>query len=319
LYSYLHGASKPVAGVLNRQKAPEPLNFEEISLDDLCRFFKNPFKAYYNKVLGIYYNEEEVLLQDTELFNVNSLQEWSIKQQLLPLDEEQRKQLNRQLVRKGSLPLGNMAEITILQTEKAVEPVRQVFLDITRGAVPQTFQVSVEPGNNLLKGTLENVYGSSLVQVCWSKKETKYLVDAYIKYLVGIAAGSTGSLYFISANKGTSFKAMPVNKNEALKRLYELVEIYKGGFKNIVPFIPDLELKPEDVEAYDMHKFSGTIKNKLEGENATINDAYILNEYSKGYFKQEGVHELFTAVFRKIITPLGEMFPEYYPKNKKKK
>ncbi len=50
-------------------------------LDDLVRFFKNPFKVYYNKVLGIDYGEEQVLLDDTELFSLDKLQQWALKNQ----------------------------------------------------------------------------------------------------------------------------------------------------------------------------------------------------------------------------------------------
>src|SRR3546814_93582 len=53
---------------------------EEVSINELINFFKNPFEYYHNKVLNIYYREERVLLPETEHFELDGLQEWQIKQ-----------------------------------------------------------------------------------------------------------------------------------------------------------------------------------------------------------------------------------------------
>nr|WP_315820738.1 hypothetical protein [Paraflavitalea speifideiaquila] len=83
LYNYLDAATGTGKAIIQPGKPTEALNFEEIMLDDLVRFFKNPFKVYYNKVLGIYYGDEQVLLDDTELFSLNKLQQWELKNRLL--------------------------------------------------------------------------------------------------------------------------------------------------------------------------------------------------------------------------------------------
>ncbi len=312
LYSYLNTASIPVKQVINRDKIIDLYNFKEITVDDLVLFFRNPFKAYYNKVLGIFYNEEEVLLQDTEIFSINKLQQWNIKNRLLPLNEAERILLNKQLVRTGNLPLSNMAEIAMLQTEQVVNPVRKLFLDTTNGAVSQTVPIAFELKNHLITGTLQSVYNGRLVQVSWSKKETKYLIEAYIRYLAGVAAGSISGLYFISATKEAVYEAGKITQQEALKRLNELVNIYTKGFEKIAAFYPDFEVKPDEVEKMDLHLFSQLVKKKLDNNQVACTDPYIMNEYGKGYFSQEGIHESFKNICRKVITPLGSLFADYY-------
>jgi exodeoxyribonuclease V gamma subunit len=312
LYSYLNSVSIPVNNIIKENKVLDHVNHEEILIDDLLRFFRNPFKAYYNKVLGIFYDDEEILLQDTEIFSIDKLQEWSIKNRLLPLDEEARLQLNRQLVRTGSLPLSNMAHITMQQTELLVSPVRDLFIKATNGKTGQSVQVELKFENHLLKGALNNIYDKKLVQVSWSKSESKYLIEAYIRYLAGVAAGSLTGLYFISASKNDVYEGKPITREEALIRLEELITIYIQGLQKIAVFYPDFEIRPGDVEALDFNSFSKLIKKKLDDFKYPCNDPYIMNEYRKGFFSQHGISETYKFICQKVITPLEDLFPEYF-------
>ncbi len=207
-----------------------------------------------------------------------------------------------------------MAEIAMLQTEQVVTPVRELFLEVTNSAVPQTVQIALNLNNHLITGALQSVYDGRLVQVSWSKKESKYLIEAYIRYLAGVAAGVLSGLYFISATRKAMYKAEKITKKEALKRLAELVSIYINGFESITPFYPDFELKPDDVEKLDQQTFSQLVKKKLDNAQLPCTDPYIMNEYGKGYFLKEGIQESFKNICRKLITPLASLFPDYYSK-----
>ncbi len=316
LYSYLDSVTKPVKHVVNEDKIQDIFGFEEITIDDLVRFFRNPFKAYYNKVLGIFYNEEEVLLQDTEIFSLDKLQEWDIKNRLLPLKDEEKAALKNQLVRTGKLPLANMADISLQQAEDLVEPVRDMFRQCADKAIAETAAIELTLGNHTLKGSLIDIYNRKLVQVAWSKSESKYLIAAYIRYLAGVASGVLSGMCFISAQKEGVYEAGTISKGEAMKRLQELVNIYVEGFRSIAVFYPDFEIKPSDVEALDYPLFVKLVKKKLENTEYPCTDAYIMNEHSKGYFLQEGRHESYKTICRQVIVPLADLFPKYYEKSK---
>src|SRR5690606_1551882 len=53
----------------------------EIQLYELENFLRDPFKHHYNKVLGIYYENPE-LLPEWECFDLDNLQEWKVKDRL---------------------------------------------------------------------------------------------------------------------------------------------------------------------------------------------------------------------------------------------
>jgi exodeoxyribonuclease V gamma subunit len=311
LYSYLDTGIQAVKPLTLPDKLAEAPDFEEIQLDDLVRFFKNPFKAYYNKVLGIYYGDEQVLLPETELFSLDKLQQWNLKQLLLPGPDPAN--LQDLLVKTGELPLKNMAGVALNQVDEMVEPVRGLYTAYTGGVIGQTLSVEIPIGESKLSGTLQPVFNGKLLQVSWSKKETKYLIEAYIRYLAGAAAGVLTGLSFLSGSRYLKiFEASPLPAREAKRRLADLIEIYKEGFKKMAVFYPDFKIDPDKVEVLMMEDFSKLVDQSLNNFLYPCDDPYIMPEYAKGIFGEEQALEAYKAICRKIIVPLKELFPGYY-------
>jgi exodeoxyribonuclease V gamma subunit len=307
LYSYLDTPHTHETSFIKPDKVTDTLSFEEISLDELIRFFKNPFKAYYNKVLGIYYNDDQVLLDETELFSLDKLQQWTLKNQLLT--ETDRSALQQKLVKTGALPLKNMATVVVQEMEEQVSPVRNLFNQYTGEAPTEAVNVTINIGNNLLSGTIHNVYNHILVQVSWSKQETKQLVEMYIRYLAGVAAGKLTGAYFISgAKKEAAFKAIPLTPETAIKRLAVLMDLYRKGFSNMASFYPEFDIKPHDVVELDDIKFKKKVDQALEQSD----DSYIVPEYKKGYFDRPEALDHYKMMAVQVLVPLAEVFPGYY-------
>jgi exodeoxyribonuclease V gamma subunit len=165
----------------------------------------------------------------------------------------------------------------------------------------------------LLKGQLTNVFNGQLVQVSWSKKETKHLIEAYIRYLAGAAAGVLSGLCFISgAQKGELFRALPLSRAEAKKRLKILVEIYKEGFEAIAPFYPSFEIHPGKIDELDREGFTKLVDSALNNAYFTETDLYIMTEYSNGFFGGADKLEKYKSICVQVVAPLAELFPGYY-------
>ncbi|MCW3462595.1 exodeoxyribonuclease V subunit gamma [Chitinophaga nivalis] len=309
LFSYLNNNTLHKKTVLKEQKITDPLNFDEITLDELVSFFRNPFRAYYNKVLGIYYNNEQILLKETELFSLDNLDQWDIKNRLLPVAANETGILQKMLVRKGRLPLSNMATVALHQVEELVVPVRALYDTLTKGTEEKRLPVELSVDGSLLKGTIPQVFDDKFLQVSWSKKETKYLIAAYIRYLAGTAAGVLTGMHFISGTKKEAvFAAVPLSQQTAQHRLQELVRLYKSGFSKMLPFYPDFETEPAELDTLGTDKFLVMISKKLESNT----DPYIMQEYEKGFFEEEDTLAAYKAICQLLITPLATIFPEYY-------
>ncbi len=312
LYSYLN-ATVPERPITRIGKVMEQPDLEEVDLDELVRFFKNPFKAYYNKVLGIYYNDEQVLLNETEIFHLDSLQKWSLKNELLQMDANAIANMKIRLVKTGRLPLKNMAYVALQQIESEVQPVRDKYRTCINGAEEQSVQVELDMEGTLLKGTINSVFDGKLVQVSWSKREDKYLIEAYIRYLAGRAAGVLTGMCFISgASKQDAFEAIPLTREEALRRLTVLLNIFREGFERITPFFPDLDIKPADLAGLDFNKFAKKVDEKLGKRDNNAVDPYISREYENGFFNDETTLDTYKTICSHVLLPIAEMIPGYY-------
>ena len=314
MYTYL-GAQKPVISNLRQQQPALQQEIKEVSLDRLSAFLKNPFKGYYNSVLGIYYNENEIALSDTEIFELGSLQKWALKNQLLTINEN--KELDNfktRLVKTGGLPLKNMADVQLRKLEEDVEPVRNLFLRVVQDQPEEKREIDITIKQFHLTGTVRNVFDDKLVVVSWSKRETKYLLGAYIHYLALLASGKAVTGYFISGNKEAVYVGTAITREMAVDRLGELLILYAEGYEKILPFDPDLDILPREVETLDQNRFRKALKTRFENFNAPCNDAYLNREYANGFFLSDNIIENYQSAAQKLLVPLGELFPEYYKK-----
>ncbi|SHM61814.1 DNA helicase/exodeoxyribonuclease V, gamma subunit [Chitinophaga jiangningensis] len=312
LYSYLNlnaGATYPF---INPHKKVEMPMMEDFTLDMLTGFFKNPFKAYYNRVLGIYLNDDPILLNETEIFSLDKLQQWSLKNTLLPVQGVS-PATQATLVKKGKLPLSNMAFVAIRQVEDTVHPVRALHEACTAGKVSVRLDFELLVDDVLMKCSIDEVYDGNLVKVSWSKNEARNLIDAYITYLAGVAAGELHGLLFISGSaKEKVFVATPVSRETAFSRLRELIGIYQQGMQEILPFYPEFNIEPKKIEKIDAKTFAKLVQDNLDPSKRSNSDRYVMSEYENGYFEQEGLSDKYKQLCEQVIKPLAEIFPDYY-------
>jgi len=316
LYSYFK-STKSTTKLIDTAKVNVPVSFTEISINSLVSFLKNPFKGYYNKVLGIYYRDEENILSDTELFELDSLQKWPFKNQLLNIDgDKEMADFKNKQVKTGGLPLKNMADVALQDVEVTVAPVRILFKELTGIEKQQSVFVDIKVGKYKLTGSIDNIYGNKLIAVSWSGRENKYLLEAYIHYLALIAEGKEIKLHFISSNKEHVFDASQITKTEAIAKLENLLEIYEQGHNKIIPFDPYFNIKPNQFEVLNDEEFKAVfdraVNDRFNNYVVPCNDAYLNIEYEHGFFKTTSVAAECRLAGAYLLAPLAQLFPEYY-------
>ena len=311
-YNYLDDKNTFVKQEKNEKKVITKIDFTQINLKQFVSFFKHPFKEYYNKVLNIYYEEESVLLSDTELFELDHLQKWNLKNELLLLNQNESSILQNRLVKSGGLPLKNMAILAMDEIEESVGAVRVLFDQCVNCAEERSIKIELEIGGSILNGQIDNVYGNRLVFVSYSKNEYKYMLDAYISYLVARAQNEVISVHFISATKQQSFNGAFITKEDAALKLNELLRLYKQGYESILLFHPLLKIEPGKLASLDNEKFAKIIKQLFENHQVPCNDRYLLKEYQNGFFENESSAENFKINCQNLLEPLVIFFPEYF-------
>ncbi|MES2890743.1 MAG: exodeoxyribonuclease V subunit gamma [Bacteroidota bacterium] len=314
LVTYLNAGDAKPTEIIDPEKLREANSFDEIALDGCINFFKNPFKGYYNNVLKIYYREDDVLLEEEEVFELDHLQQWQLKNELLVLDEEPALELKDKLVKTGRLPLRHMADVAIATVNTAVMRPRELLQSIVHNENATSLPIEIKLAGSTLKGTIKNIYGDRLLAISFSGNECKYLLEAYIRYLSLRAAGYGHRLFYISAKKDEIYPAVEISTAEAKETLEALLNLYKEGHENILSFYPSFKQMPDDLDDVDLAGFQKMVDKELNNYKMPSNDPYILKEFGSGYFEELDILDRYKSSCELLLKPLARIFPGFYDK-----
>ena len=311
LYSYLGGESIAENSITNNAtptKEGKLFDFTEIPVNALLSFFKNPFKWYYNKVPGIYYNEAEVLLPDTELFELDGLQQWQLKSDLLQLDEQAAEAYRIKALKTGNAPLKHMSDILIANTMETVAPVKQLLKDCVGDEQEAEVMINIRIEDSVIAGKLSNAYKDKMLVISFSKNHYKYLLETYIKYVLVTAQGLQMELNYLSAEANDTF-TIPANtltQKEALQMLHQWVAFFKTGHTSIFLLYPELSENPLKMASLNLDKFRDVVSNYL-GRNP---NEFLQKEFENGLFESPDAVGRFQENTLAIFEPVAALFPE---------
>lgn len=312
LYNYLAETPKPHQQIeVNNIPEVPAIDFDEIQVVSLINFFRNPFKAYYNNVLRIRYEQDNVLLPENEVFELDGLQEWQVKQDLLFADMNELEGYRNRSVATGKLPLKNMANLVITNTDSAVASIKELVNACIGEATEESLSIDLQLNDTVLKGNLSRIYDGRLLFISFSKSESKYLIEAYIRYLVAIAAGNPLDLYFISSIKNKVYKIEESRRSRksALKTLNKLISLYKTGHEEILMFYPDFNKSAADIAVLKYNDFKVLVNKYIESDSC---DMYLKKESSSGFFDQDGIFEQYQQNSESIFGEAKDLLDAYY-------
>jgi exodeoxyribonuclease V gamma subunit len=312
LYTYL-GDVTAGTGLSETAESPLPVyDFSEISLDALIAFFKNPFRYYYNRVLSVYDDEEDVLLADTELFDLDALQQWQLKYDLLLLGDDELPSFSARASKTGTLPLANVGKLVMAQMGDAVADVRELIAPYVRGVRPNQLSFAVAAGEHTITGSFDRIYDKRVLVAAFSKRERKYHIECWLRHLAAAAAGLDLTIHYIAGNSARETVLQPglVTPSEAAGHLAVLAALYVRGHQAPLRFMPDLEPKIEGLAAADDAGFETALSKLLDNGWGMTPDPYLLREYQSGFMGAEGALAEWLANTAAIINPLRPYFDE---------
>ena len=309
-YSYLLNSKEPDL-IIGSKSPSEEFTFKEIELHKLISFLKNPFKGYYNNVLGIYYNDDAVTLSESEIFEIGRLEEHTIKNDILFKNEPEIEEYRKKQLKTGALPLKNMSEVVLNTILNETAEVKKIFVDLIEEEQEQIHPINIDFEDFILKGDVSHIYGDKFIIMSFSKNDIKHLLAAWINYLALTAAGIEKALVFISHQESNSFEAQKISKAEANHKLKELIELYKKGHKKIITFDPDFDIKISDYEKSDKELFAKKLKNTFNNEYHSCYNTYMVKEYENGYFNEPNIEEEYKEALGKLFMPLVDLFDKY--------
>ncbi len=304
-----------------------------ISLDKLISFIKHPVKYFFNSRLGIYYRDEEERIAETELFEIDHLQGWSIKDQLLRTDITIDEFINRGK-RTGQLPLANMGNVLVEQLGEDIAAFKTVLEELIAENAPESVQLRYTSGSTTVEGSI-TLYGSRYIYVANTSSPLRHIMDPWIRYLVTIVQGEmpVPEFYFIYKvnDNPSTFRLAPgeINADTAKAQLDYIINAFLEGNKAIFPFYPsfgyyyfktvrngppalridreDLYIEYENSKDRDYHRVftdGGYLEKVIEDEDS-----------GTGFFSNDAVAALQDHV-RFLLTPLFDKCPSLFKLNK---
>lgn len=312
LYSYLLSHQKSEIDLFTKESEIE-FDFQEIHTEKFTSFFKNPIKGFYNRVLNVYYQEDELSLKETEIFDLDNLEKWYFRNQLLHLNEEEMEGFREKEVKLGNLPLKNKSKVDLEAILEDIEFVRNSYVKLTDGLEEESVEIALEIDDSILSGKVNGIFNGNLIRYSFSKYDLKYKFEAYLDYLLLTASGREIEVLYISKEKGKIYTGNnQISKEEALFQLKELVKLYKIGHQRILPFDFDFNVEAKELDGLNQDKFNVKLENYFNGFNFKSSDMHHIKEYQSenGVFHSKDAFQNYQEIAELTIRPISEFFKD---------
>ncbi len=227
---------------LNDAQQQDQPDFTEVSLEQIANFFNHPVKYYFNRMLGIYYRSEDERLSDTEIFEPDPLQKWSIKEDFIKDDPDIDTYILQKKL-KGQLPLATAGYVWTENIKQEVEPFALLFRQIINGETPGKIRIDHTISGTKITGNIE-VYGNKYVCYSNSKTPLKRVMAYWVRYLFARAQGYGALDFYFLFNDiqknptGLYIPADLITETQARQITDRLLLYFKEGHLRLFPFYP---------------------------------------------------------------------------------
>jgi len=302
----------------------DPFLSQLISIHQLSAFMENPPKLFLNKALNIYYQNEEELLSEHELFQTGKLEEWGLKSELFDLllygegfaDEEEEKKYLFRLKQAGRIPLAGVGRISYEDIKEEIQPFEELFREIVGDRRKTPVEISVSLDDSQINGKIKTFFEDRIIYVCNSSSLLKHITRAWIQYLGIVATGISAHFYFIYRHKESlkvdEFTADKLSFSEAQNMLKKIVADFRNGHTDWFYFHPELGREELSVIQKDYYSFMGWYEEKMESTHEyRLKDIYLTKAVKNGFFEFENYPILQQNVLS-FMLPLKENFPSLF-------
>ncbi|QES88175.1 exodeoxyribonuclease V subunit gamma [Rhizosphaericola mali] len=293
---------------INHQNVEED---KELQMIDLVRFFQDAPKTYYNKVLGIYYNEAIDVLPEEEIFHLDKLQTIQIEDTILQSGKEKEILVN-ELKLKGVLPLKNPGLLTFQSIEQELQPLLLKFNTLTKNESNIKNEFSFKLLNYNIKCNLINIFNDELIIISKSNKaiDEKNLIYAYILNLITLYNELNISINIIGKNIFLKSIKKHISKEEAKKRLENLLHLFKKGEERLLPYSTTLILKGKQyIELVEKNNGKNLIR-MISKDTHSYASQYLEMAYKDGLENNPTLDEDWKEYHDQLIIPMQEAFEE---------
>lgn len=270
----------------------------DIPLYELINFFKDSFKYYYNKQLGIYYNEVGEGLQDAERFEIDTLQKWELKKMLTGNTTPTPIEIKALKVN-GKIPLGAYGEILLGEIQDEVQPMSEKIQELRNGYKEEkrkvNYEIDISGVVYRIKGQIDAVFvndtDTKYLYSNVSSSQYKYQLEAYLHFLF-LNQNELVKLEFVTSKSG-SLKIDAIEYVEAYKdSLPQLITIFVNSKTQLNPFYIN-ENVVNDLVQIDSNDVNIEHINSAFEKDSYLSK-YVCKEIESNYFGETSTRQMFT-------------------------
>ncbi|HHV40422.1 MAG TPA: exodeoxyribonuclease V subunit gamma [Bacteroidales bacterium] len=320
LFTYLYASTtadgeQTVVEGIDGPMPTEQVEAESVDLDAFCRFFVHPIEWYYQRVLGIRYDDPEPPLPENELFDLDYLQYWQLRKQVFEediregcIDLPRLEVLKDKGVKDGMLPLAGMADLQIKKVLEDTEGLRNAWKEHLKDVLPHTFPVDITVNGLQIQGNVDTIYNGKLFDYSLSKSINKQQVKTRITQLVLSACGFGGAAVLFTRDGGV-LEAPVVDASTALEQVKELVALFQRGQIERLPLVLNavVEAMKKDTPEKQITEYRKQTKEKAEGNIHARQpaDVYVAGAWEEEVFdgEEEALVQLLEMYYHIIIQP----------------
>jgi len=298
-------------------KASDPFVWEVkdgkkvIDLHTLKKFLEDPAQHYFNKVLGVYNNEVGVDVSEEELFSLDELQSWKVKNALLSAQYQgiEKEEVYEKLKITGQIPLANVGVETFNSNLNEMTGMfeNETFQELLNQEMKEVETVEIIVGDFILRGKTEGIYDNRYTFISASKNITKHQMRAVLQfYFTCLSNSAVKEMFYLTPDLAHG-KLVPRPNNKEMEDILELCcNLLVNGTEQplnfLIKYFDDSELQV-DVEEF-----------KIETAKKVIGP---LDKYHpSNFFKKVNENQPFTLeknvdsfteialIVRQIISPL---------------
>jgi exodeoxyribonuclease V gamma subunit len=322
LVSYLdENAYKTKVKIETKPIDSKAFNFDIVDINDLARFFQNPARHYLQKQFNIYYNDEDVLLKEHELFDIDQLTKWSVQDNVMAMNEDEIKDYYQDIKKSGKLPLSKMGKAMMDLIVEDINELRSSLKTFSQGYSNSVIDIHFELDNTLISGKVNSVYGNRYISVCNSSDQLKYLLKAFVIYLGIVASGNTEIEFVFIAKKKKKVPIISpgqISKSRATEILSKYLSYFKTGHHTYFNFFPAIGNNNMKMISEHYEAFWDAYTDAIDDKNSFIfNDDYLDTAVSHGFFAP-AVYDKLVSNVQSVFEPLKEQFTDYFTLTKSK-
>jgi exodeoxyribonuclease V gamma subunit len=302
--SALSGLREPSAFIPALLSEPEA-EWKTVDLESLIYFFCNPARFLLNRRLGMYLTEAPAVADDTEPFELDHLERFLIRQDLVvrALEEDAFFDVYPVMQASGRLPHGAPGVCFYDGlSASAKEFVRKIRPRIEGGPIEPT-KVDIELDGFHLTGRLNNVYNEGLVCYRAAKMKGRDRLRAWISHLVfnHIRSNTEEAAHTFAIFEDKAYRYSPVEEPEKYLRIY--LNVYFKGLRQLIHFFSETSLSY--AEAINKGKETDQAMRSASGKWDAYEFAEKDNPYYELCFKEiDPLDDEFRELARTVYEPM---------------